>query len=240
MLGFFSNKSNHPLTSLKSTQQLLDGLPKADAVEVLQEIAHWIEALFDSDNAFRLDHQFAVLRMLDEVAHPHLRKVIHSYFAATPPAAFQENRLWNSMNDYFTFSELGYLHLLRGVRNSGKGSNGIKSNASLIVARGVYAVSGRMECAAVRYELIDPQLWMNMAEFYDYAEVEQSLDLQLAVYAGLGANTSVRHLFASMLIWCIAGMGSFKPLDMHIAKRLITHLGKFFTITEECQGKSVV
>jgi len=73
MLGFFSNKSDHPLANLKSAQQLLDDLPKTDPVQVLDEIGHWIEALFDQENAFRLDHQFAVLRMLDEAAHPHLK-----------------------------------------------------------------------------------------------------------------------------------------------------------------------
>ncbi len=239
MLGFFSNKSDHPLANLKSAQQLLDGLPKTDAVEVLQEIGHWIEALIDPENEFRLDHQYAVLRLLDDAAHPYLRKITHSYFAATPPAAFQENRQWGAMNIYFTFSELGYLNLLNGIRNGDKGSSGIKSFLPLIVARGIYAVSGRLECAAVRYAPIDPQLWEHLAGFYAEAEKHQCLDEMQAVYAGPGEAASIHNLFASLLMWYTAGVGSFRPLDLHIAKRLITHMSKSFVIDKQCAADSL-
>jgi hypothetical protein len=239
MLGLFSNKSDHPLANLKSAQQLLDALPKTDPVEVLQEVGHWIEALFDPANEFRLDHQFAVLRMLDDAAHPHLRKIIHSYFAAVPPTAFQENRQWGAMNAYYIFSELGYLKVLVGMRNGEKGSSSIKSNAALVSARGIYAVSGLLECAAVRYAQIDPQLWVHLAEFYAYAETEQCQDATLVVYAGLGGNSSVERMFAAVLMWYTAGVGSFSPLDLHIAKRLITYMGKSFTVNRECQADSL-
>ena len=239
MLGFFSNKSDHPLADLKSAQQLLEGLPKNDAVEVLQEIAHWIEALIDPENEFRLDHQYAMLRLLDDAAHPFLRKISHSYFAAVPPAAFQENRLWGAMNVYFTFSELGYLHVLRGLRHGDKGSSTIKSFLPLICARGIYAVSGRLECAAVRYAPIDPQLWVHLAEFYADAEAQKCLNDTLAVYAGPGGGNSIHSLFASLLMWYTAGVGSLRPLDLHIAKRLITHMSKAFAVNAQCAPDSL-
>jgi len=239
MLGIFSNKSDHPLANLKAAQQLLDDLPKVDSVEVLHEIGQWIEALFDPANEFRLDHQFAVLRMLDEAAHPHLRKIIHSYFAAVPPNAFQENRMWGAMNAYFTFCELGYLDLQIGLKNGEKGSSAIKASLSLVIARGMYAVSGRMECAAVKYSQFDPQLWIRMAEFYAYAETENCLDEQLSPYAGPGASTSVSRLFACVLMWYTASVGSFRPLDLHIAKRLIVYLSKSFVVSEQYQADSL-
>lgn len=239
MLGLFSNKSDHPLATLKSAQQLLDALPKADSIAVLQEVGHWIEALFDPANEFRLDHQFAVLRMLDDAAHPHLRRIIHSYFAVVPPTAFQENRLWGAMNAYFTFSELGYLHVLVGVRNGAKGSSSIRSNVALVSARGIYAASGLLECAAVRYGQIDPQLWVHLAEFYAYAEVEQCQDEQIFVYVGSGASTTLRSLFAGKLIWYASSIGSLRPVDLHIAKRLIVYMSKSFTTDDQCQADSL-
>ena len=232
MLGLFSNKSDHPLASLKSAQQLLDALPKNDSVEVLDEIGHWIEALFDPAHEFRLDHQFTVFRMLDDAAHPHLRKIVQSYFAVVPPATFHENRLWGAMNSYSTFCDMGYLDLLIGLQKGEKGSSTIKSNLSLICARGIYAVFGRLECAAVRYIQIDQQLWIHLAEYFAYAEEEQCLDEPLSLYAGLGTETSVRPLFASVLMWYTAGVGSFRPLDLHISKRLISYMSKSFEVNE--------
>lgn len=239
MLGIFSNKSDHPLANLKSAQHLLDALPKTDSVVVLHEIGHWIEELFDPANEFRLDHQFAVLRMLDDEAHIHLRKIIHSYFAAVPPTAFQENRQWGAMNAYFTFTELGYLKVLVGLRNGEKGSSAIKANVALICARGIYAIAGILECTAVRYGKIDPQLWVHLAEFYAYAEAERCQDDELVVYAGLGGATSVERLFAALLMWYTSGVGSFRPLDLHIAKRLITHMSKSFSVREQCGEDSL-
>lgn len=233
MLKLFSNKSDHPLASLKSAQQLLDNIPKTDPVEVLLEVGEWIETLFDPANEFRLDHQYAVMRLLDDAAHPQLRRIIHSYFAVLPPAAFQENRLWGSMNTYFSLCESGYLNLLAGLKNEAKGSSSIKSFLPLITVRGIYALSGRLECAAVRYALIDPKIWEHLALFYAYAEEQKCLDEQLAVYSGLGASTTVRSMFASFLMWYTVAVGSLKPQDMHIAKRLIAYMSKSFVVKEQ-------
>jgi len=48
-----------------------------------------------SDNAdFKVDHQFAVLRLLDETAQLYMRKLAREYFAPHELNKFQENRLW--------------------------------------------------------------------------------------------------------------------------------------------------
>lgn len=240
MLGIFRNKSDHPLANLKAAQKLLDDLPKVDSVSVLHEIGQWIESLFDPANEFRLDHQFAVMRILDEAAHPHLRKVIQEHFAAVPPRAFQENRLWGAMNEYFTFRELGYLDLIVGLKNGEKGGSGIKASIPLIIARGIYAVCGRMECAAVKYQQVDAQLWARLAVFYSFAESEDCLEEQLPLYAGLGVSTTVNRVFASTLVWYAASAGTFKPLEFHIAKRLIAYLNPSFTVDKQYQAGSLL
>jgi len=238
-LGFFSNKSDHPLASLKSAQQLLEGLPKTDPVVVLDEIGHWIEALFEEEQAFRLDHQFAVMRMLDDVAHPYLRRINYSYFAVVQPGSFQENRLWSAMNSYFIASEAGYLHLIRGIENREKGSAAIKPDVPLISTRGIYALFGRLECAGVRYAQLDPQLWVHLAEFYACAEQEQCQEEQLSIYASMGVISSVEHLFASVLMWYSVGEGALQPLDLHIAKLLMIYMCKSFSVSAQPRADSL-
>ena len=234
MLGIFKNKSDHPLANLKSAQQLIDALPKKDPVEVLQEVGHWIEALFDPENEFRIDHQFVVLRMLDETAHAHLRKISQNYFSVIPPNTFQENRLWAAMHEYFTFCEMGYWHLLNAMREGKKGSSSLKGNMPLIIARGMYALFGRLECVKVRYSQVDAQCWERLADFYDYAEGMQCEDEPLQVYmGGANSNISIKRLFASLIAWHSIAVGAFKPLDLHIAKALITHLSKVFVVHEQ-------
>ncbi len=238
-MGIFSNKSDHPLASIKSVQQLLSTQSKTDVVVALDEIGQWIDTLFDPENEFRLDHQFAVLRMLDDAAHPYLRRNTNSYFAVIPPAQFQENRLLSSMERYSQACVKGYSHLVRGIDNREKGSSVIKSEIPLISARGIFAVFGRLECAGVRYDKIDQQLWSDLAAMYACAEQGQCQDKQLAIYVSMGLVTSVEHLFASAIMWYGVGEGTLKPKDLHIAKLLMLYMCKAFSVSEQAQADSL-
>ena len=230
MLSLLKKNPDHPLMSLKSTQQLLGTLPTDDAAKLLQEVSHWAESATDPANKFRLDHQLAVLRLLDEAAHPYLGKVINDYFSVQPLNVFHSNSLWMALNEYFTHIGHAYLSVLRSYRNDAKGSSAIKPALPLITARGMAAVAGRLKCAAVRYALVDPELWSNLAEFYALAEAHQYLNESLTLYADSNTNTSVQGVFAGTLMWQACGTGSLSPLQIHIAERLITHLGECLTI----------
>lgn len=238
-MGLFGSKSDHPLASLKSIQQMLDAMPRTDPVVVLDEIGQSIAALIDAENDFKLEHQFAALCLLDEAAHPFLRKITYSYFALVEPAAFQENRWWGALNAYCTFTELAYIHLLQEIRDGSKGSASLKSSIPLICTRGIYAVLGRMECAAVRYMPIEGNLWEHLADFYDLAEMEQYLDEDIQVYPGSISDTSVNRMFASVVIWYSIGVGALKPLDLHITRCLIVHLRKYFLVTDHPAPESL-
>ncbi len=232
MLGLFGNKSDHPLANQKSVQQILDNLPNSDMVAVLEEIGHWIDALFDPANDFRVDHQLMVLKQLDEAAHPYLRKVVQAYFAVIPLTAFQENRLWGILNTFYTQTEHGYHRILLGIREGEKGGAAIRSQVALVCTRGIYAILGRMECAAVRYLQIDPQAWVHLADLYDHAAVEGCLDEGMQLYAGGVGDTTVNRAFASVVMWYSIGVGALRPLDLHISKSIIIQLRKFMTVTE--------
>ena len=98
VLGLFGKKSDHPLAEIKSAQALLDDIPKSDSLRALQEISDWAEAICERADDFRLDHQWAVLRLFDQAAQAHLRKLQHDYFAPQPLSHFQENRLWGLLD----------------------------------------------------------------------------------------------------------------------------------------------
>ena len=68
VLGLFGNKTDHPLAEMKSAQALLDDIPKGDSIRALQEISDWLEALRGQADDFRVDHQWAVLRLYDQAA----------------------------------------------------------------------------------------------------------------------------------------------------------------------------
>ncbi len=233
MLRLFDKKSDHPMADIKSAQKLLEDLPRNDALKSLQELATWIESV-RGQAEFRLDHQLAVLRLLDETARPFERKLTREYFAAATLSEFQENRLRLALDEFFAQVVQAYLNLLVRYRNGNKGSSAIKSALSLIAARGICAVAGRMKCAAAHHAPADETTWGNLAEFYTHAEAQQYLDEPIQPYSGSGTNTSVRHEFASVLMWYASSTGTLNRLQMHLAERLLAHLCKNLTVGAQC------
>src|SRR3989338_7229 len=105
--GIFGKKSDHPLADIRSAQALLDDLPKNDAHKMLMELTDWIESVSDNTD-FKLDHQFAVLLLLDETAQPYVRKLARDYFAPQELNKFQENRLWLVLGNLFRHAAKAY------------------------------------------------------------------------------------------------------------------------------------
>lgn len=236
LASLFGKKSDHPLANLKSAQQVLDDVPRADALKALQELSGWLESLRDHADEFRLDHHIAVLRLLDEAAQPQVRKLLRDYFSPQALNKFQENRIWSVLNDFFALSEPSYASVLARCRKGERGADAVRAQLALLAARGVAAAAGRLKLAAVRYALIDPALWAHLAEIYAYAEAQNILDEPVSLYAGAAANTTAGREFAAVMVWYSVGTGSLPPLHIHIAERLFSCLGKYLTVGEQAAG----
>jgi len=230
MLGIFGKKSDHPLADMKSAQAFLDEMPKSDALKTLQELTTWIESVREQAE-FRLDHQFAVLRLLDETARPFERKLTRDYFSAAALSAFQENRLWLALNEFYAQTLQAYRNVLARYRNGDKGASSLKSMLPLIAGRGISAVTGGLKFAAARHALVEQAIWATLAEFYIHAETQQYLDEPVVLYTGAGAKITVRDEFVAVLMWHASSFGTLSRLHMHLAERLAAHLRKSFTVS---------
>lgn len=238
MFGLFGKKSDHPMADIKSAQKLLDELPKSEALKALQELSSWVEAVREHAE-FPLDHETAVLRLLDETARPFERKLARDYFAASSLTSFQENRLWLVLNEFYTQLAETYLNVLARYRNCDKGSPAIKPDLPLISARGVRAATGRLKCAAARYALVDQAIWSSMAEFYAHADSQRYLDEPVSLYPGAAASTAVRCEFTGTLIWYASSASTLNRFHMHLAERLAAHLCRHMSVGVQCVPGSI-
>lgn len=230
----FGKKSDHPLADLKSAQSLLDEIPKADALRAVQEIADLLESLRDQQSAFKVEHSWAVLRLLDQAAQPHLRKSWHDYFPLQPLSPFQENRLWTLLDRYYTLSAEMYHNVLAACRDNGKA---IKADLSLLCARGLAANTSLLKLIGARYAMVDPVLWKRVAAFYTFAESSGLADEGITMYAGV--QTSVAQEFAVLVAWHGATAGSVTPLQGHISERLFSHLGRGLSVAHNYSGNGL-
>lgn len=208
------------MADIKSAHALLDDLPKNDAHKSLMEITEWTESVADN-NHFKLDHQFAVLRLLDETAQPYARKLAREYFTLQDMSKFQENRLWLALGNWSRHTAMAYVTVFDRYCSDEKGVGAIKAQVPLLVARAVFAMTGQLKYVCAHYGPIDSAIWSNLAQLYRHAERQQYLDTPLALYSGMVGNTTVKGELGRLLGWFGCGVNTLKPLYMHLTERLV-------------------
>lgn len=236
LAGIFGKKSDHPLADIKSAQALLENLPRNDAYKSLIELTEWIEALSESID-FKLDHQLAVLRLLDEAAQPYARKLIREYFTPFEINKFQENRLWLALGNFSRLTALAYYMVFTRYCNADKGSVAIKAHIPLLVARSLNATTSQLKYICAHYGQIDKTIWTNVAHLYKHAEQLQYLTTPIKLYSSAPA-TSVKCEVARLLVWFDKGLLALSPLYMHLTERLVAQYCSTIDISLEVSGNS--
>lgn len=222
----FGKKSDHPMADIKSAQTLLEDLPKSDAHKSLGELAEWMESVSDQAD-FRLEHQFAVLRLLDETAQPHVHKLARDYFTPGELGKFQENRLWLALDNFYRHSASAYGVLFDRYGSGDKGAGALREHVPLISTRAMHALTRRLKYACAHYCPADGSIWTDLAKLYRHAEQQNYLDVPVAPYPGMTVNTSVRLAAGHMLGWYGCGLGALSPLDIHFVERIV---GQYCTV----------
>lgn len=218
--SLFGKKSDHPLADIRSAQALLDDLPRNDPHKALTELTGWIESVPDNSD-FKLDHQFAVLRLLDETARPYARKLALVYFTPHELSKFQENHLWLALSNWSSHTTNAYLAIFNRYCNGDKGGVAIKAQVPLLVARAVHAMTVQIKYICARYSITDSKIWSDFALLYQHAEQQQYLDTPLSLYPGMAGDASVKCELVHLLGWYGCGVDTLNPLRMHLAERIV-------------------
>ena len=207
------------MADIKSAQALLNGLPKNDAYKSLMELSEWIESVAGNTD-FKPDHQFAVLRLLDETAQPYARKLARDYFTPQELNKFQENRLWLVLDNFYRHTARAYCAVFNRYCGGDKGAGAIKAQLPLLAARAVYAMTGQLKYICAHYGPADNMVWGNLAQLYKHAEQQQYLNTPLALYSGVAGDTTVKGELGRLLGWYGCGVNTLKPLYMHLTERI--------------------
>ncbi|MDD5383557.1 MAG: hypothetical protein PHG89_01580 [Gallionella sp.] len=207
------------MADIKSAQALLNDLPKNDAYKSLMELSEWIESVANNTD-FKPDHQFAVLRLLDETAQPYARKLARDYFTPQELNKFQENRLWLVLDNWCRHTVKAYYVVFNRYCSGDKGAGALKAQLPLLAARAVYAMTGQLKYVCAHYGPVDPTVWGNLAQLCQHAEQQQYLDTPLALYSGVAGNTTVKDELGRLLGWYGCGISTLKPLYMNLTERI--------------------
>lgn len=220
--AIFGKKSDHPMADIKSAHAILDDLPKNDPHKSLMELTEWIESVAQRGD-FKLDYQFAVLRLLDETAQPYVRKLVREYFVPHELNKFQENRLWLMLGNFYRHSAQAYFTVFERYGEDTKGAGAIKAQLPLLVARTAHAIAGQLKYVCAHYGPVEQTVWHNLARLYLHAEQQQYLTTPLELYAGVPGASTVQSGVGHLLAWYGCGVGTLDPLYMHLTDRILAY-----------------
>lgn len=234
--SLFGKKSDHPMSDLKSAQILLGELPRNDAHKILMELTEWVESVGENTD-FKLDHYFAVLRLLDETAQSSVRKLAREYFTQQELSKFQENQLWLALGNWSHHVASTYFDVFERYCNGDKGM--IKAQLPLLAARASYALRSYLKYVSVHYGPMDALVWDKVARLYRHAELNQYLDERVELYSGTAEGTSVRCELVRLLGWYGCGIDTLSPLYMHLTECIVGQYSSSVSITDQQRTDSL-
>ena len=216
----FGKKSDHPMVDIKSTQAILEDLPKNDVYKLLAELTEWIGSVAEHTE-FKVDYQFAILRLLDDTAQSHARKLAREYFTPHELNTFQENRMWMTLDNLSRSTATAYFNAFKRYSNDDKGSSTIRVQVPLLLAHTVNAYIAQLKYISARYGVVDKAIWENLAQIYNCAEQQKFLDTPVNLSSGVAGNTTVKCQMARLFGWYGSGVNALSPLVMHLLERIV-------------------
>ncbi len=234
----FGNKSNHPMADIKAAHKLVAELPKDDAVKSLMELTDWIASV-TVNHDFKMEHQFALIGMLDEASFNCRRTLSRAYFSAQELSQFQENRLWRVLGEWYEKAFEAYYTLFIRYCEKEKGSAGIKDSELLLVARTLRLMAAYLKYGCLHYGPVDAKIWTRLSVLYRHAEQRNYLDASVRLYSNLPQLTSVKLEAARLLAWHGCGVTSLSPLAMHLTEHIIAQFGVTLDVTQRASKNTL-
>lgn len=231
---FGSKKPDHPMADIKEARKLLDELPSNDAFKCADELAHWLESVM-AEEGFKPEYRAQLIRLLDETAQIHLRKLARDYMASPRLTKFQEMRLWKAIYAYWRQAALAYAGCIELHAAGAKGADALKGSMPLLLARALRALAAQVKWMYVRYGPMDQSVWGVIAKVYALAETRKLAQSVVTLYPGIPGETTPEQEFLKAVMLSASSPDSLLPLEMELCERLIAHFCASFTLRLDLQ-----
>lgn len=237
MLGFFANRSAHPLADTRTAKTTFAELTTRDPVHALEEATAWLESLVGADDlkpAVRLER---VLQLDDTVA-AQARRLGREFIHHGRTNRMQEARLWEINHGYWRHLVAAYGDCLARYRLPEKDAEAMRPQLPLLYARAIHAHAVQMKWSQFRYGPIVAEAWEHIGAIYLAAEAEKVAQRPMPLYTGL-PPTTVEAEYLKALLFHASSMDKLVPLEIELAERLIVHALPRFALTREVRPENV-
>ena len=237
MLGFFSNKNEHPLADAKEAKRILGEIALREPLGAAEEASGWLESI-PAEQAFKPAQRLDLIFRLDEATAAQSRRLARDYQPLVNSSRAQESRHWDLSHAYWTLLLRAYLDCFTRLRSGEKDAEAMRPQQHLLYGRLINAAAAELKWRQFRYGPVDGETWRILGSVY-LAAVEAKLDQRpLMIYPG-GSETTVEAEYLKALIFHASAMDNLKPLQIEIAERFIGYFMPYFSLARELQADSV-
>jgi hypothetical protein len=214
------------MADIRKAREIVADLPVNDSSKTIEEIVYWLDSLNHTEG-FRLERRFENIDLLDAAAKAHQRKLSQDYLSVERQQKFRENKLWKGM--FGLWKNLGDAYL-KCVAQYESGTTSMRKNLPVMVARGLRALTLQLKWTLLRYGLVEPRIWSEIARLYQLAEAAGFADSMVAVYPGSHGQSSARREFLKAMMLSASSTDGLTPLSQEIAERAVAHFSDQFQL----------
>jgi len=236
MLGFFSDKSDHPLADARSAREMFDLLERASPLVAIDEIDNWLESV-SNDALLKPQRRIELLFQLDNIGTRCARQLAWQYLNPSQGSRGQISMLWQVNRTYWRQLCGAYERALVRFAEDSKAMEEVRVSLLSLQVRLLRAYLGCLKWDQFRYGPIDKELWRAVGCIYLTAtKAKQS---EKPVDVGDGSTLSVASAYLTLLVFYAASMDRLQPLEIELAERLIAYLLPFFSLTAQVRPENV-
>ncbi|MBL8378298.1 MAG: hypothetical protein JNM79_10540 [Burkholderiales bacterium] len=226
-------QGDHPLESVRESQQVFAELRGGDAMKSLEEITDWFGSVTDAEG-MKPERRFEVVRQLDELAQTHRIKLARDFGVTSGrQSRTQEAKLWAVNHDLWERAARAYEDLIKRVEAREKGSDALRKEVAFIAVRALRAASMRLKWIYVRYGPVPADLWAGMAHAYRFAEARQAERVRVTPYPTIPGESSPEEEYLHGLLLAASAPDALTPAGLDVVERLIAGSASKFRITAQ-------
>jgi hypothetical protein len=240
MLGFFSNKTVHPLADSREAKRILAEIanPGRGSLSAVEDAGAWLESLA-ADESFKLPQRIDLVLRIDEAAVTHARRLGRDYPASVGLSRVQESKQWQCCHGYWEQLVAAYLDCIaRHQAAEKKDADAVRSQLPMIHGRLINALAAQLKWKQFRYGPVDTGFWQSLGTVYLAAVEAKTAQKPLQLYPGVNEGT-IEAEYLKVLVFHAASMDKLQPLEIEIAERLITYFLPFFSLIREVRPENV-
>lgn len=237
MLGFFSNKTIHPLADAREARRILAEIASREPQSAVEDASAWLESLA-AEESFKLPQRLELIFKLDEAAVAQARRLGRDYPSLGSGSRAQESRQWQVAMDYWRQLVAAYLDCIARYRAAEKEEDVVRPQLSLLYGRLINALAAKLKWKQFRYGAVDPEFWKALGGIYLAAVEAKAAHKALQIHAG-GGESTIEAEYLKVLVFHATSMDNLQPLQIEIAERFIAYFLPYFSLIRELRKENV-